>query len=138
MQATQVLVLAPTVAEAGPGAQAVQAARPVVGATVELHVPAGQLVHVIGPEPPAGTLSEYLPATQFAQVAAEVWPVAAEKVPLGQLVQSVMTLLPVVVEYVPAGQARQSAAAPAPTVVEYVPAAQAVHVAADVADVAVE
>ena len=71
-------------------------AAPLVGATVLDHEPAGQSVHVSGPEPPAATATEYVPAMQLAHVALEIWPVALELVPLGQLTHSVMAALPVV------------------------------------------
>jgi hypothetical protein len=95
-QVKQLLALAPGLAEAVPAAQAVHVARPFVGATVLDHVPAGHCVHAVGPEPPVGTATEYVPARQLPQVF-EVRPVAAEKVPLGQLTHCVMAALPVVV-----------------------------------------
>jgi hypothetical protein len=128
MQTAADVALAPELVEYVPATQLVHEVAPTAA-----HVPAGQATQVeLAPAPRA---AEAKPAAQGVHVAAELAPVADEKVPAPHCVHEE---LPADAEYVPTPQLRHAAGAFAPALALKVPAAHGTQVAADAAPMAVE
>lgn len=104
---------APVVVRYLPTTQSVHSSKPVSAA----YVPAAQLVHTVA------AMAEYLPATQFTQLASFELPSAADAVPTGHGVQPATSVVPAAMRYLPAAQLVHATADAAETL----PATQFVH-----------